>query len=232
MVIVFLIVFFITYFAAIFGICALAYIVQGLVVLKLSKKMGVPCSWQAFVPIFAEYRCGKLAEKASLLEKPDKKPFRFGAFLAAGNAASYGMSAVTMLGAFVMAVFLGIFVILMSFMEISGQTGEYADVMAVLSLGLLAVDLIYVAVSSVVSMIYNVILYGTLALNYFVLYKIYKAFAKENALWMMLLSAFVPFASTVIGLVLAYGEKYQIEAWEQEGDAVCFAESESGAQSE
>lgn len=230
MVIVFLIVFFITYFAAIFGICALAYIVQGLVVLKLSKKMGVPCSWQAFVPIFAEYRLGKLAEEACRLEKPEKKPFRFGTLLAGGYGASYGMCAVTVLGSVLAVVVIGVCTVLMGVMETAGQ--EYADVTAILALALLFVYLVYMSAISLLSSLYNLLVYATLALNYVVLYKIYKAFAKDNAVVLLLLSVFVPFASMVIGLVLAYGEKYQIEAREQEGDAGCFAESESGAQSE
>ena len=58
---------FIGYFGLLFGIELLSYVLQGVAIVKLSKKMGDPCSWQAFLPVFAEYRCGKLAEKACLL---------------------------------------------------------------------------------------------------------------------------------------------------------------------
>ena len=200
---------FIGYFGLLFGIELLSYVLQGVAIVKLSKKMGVPCSWQAFLPVFAEYRCGKLAEKACLLENPEKKPFRFGAFMAGGYAGFYGITLLSTAASLLLGAVILVLVLAATAMESAGD--EAAAFGALLLLVVLFLYMILIGVSSLFSSITPMLTYALLFLDYFVLYKIYKVFTKENAVWLMLLSIFVPLGSTVILLVLAFGEKYKIE---------------------
>ena len=58
---------------------AVVYVVNGISLMKISKKVGVKNGWLAFIP-FADYWLqGKLAEEDQKFYAPEKKPVKFAA---------------------------------------------------------------------------------------------------------------------------------------------------------
>lgn len=59
----------------------LAWIVQSIARMKMAKKMNVKHGWFAFLPLFSHYLSGKMAEASVAKRCPEKRPFRWGAFI-------------------------------------------------------------------------------------------------------------------------------------------------------
>ncbi len=212
--ILFVVVFIVTFAATLLMTVVPLYVVQGISIMKLSEKMGCPCTWQAFLPIFAEYRLGKLAEAACRLENPNKKPFRFGAFYMGVSAGSYAFLGIMTVTVTVMMLFCGLLIGVIGMVGMAGE--EYADVLAVISLAALLVVLIVSMVTSFLEMLSYLLVLAAAVLSSVILYKIYNVFAKDHAVWMLLLSLFVSYASSVILLVLAFSEKFTISSKEKQ----------------
>lgn len=187
----------------------LELILQGVALMKLSQKMGVSGTWRCFIPFFNSYQFGLLAQKEQKRSSPLKKPFPFAALYAAVKIVYVVVYSVFWVLYAVFWVALFLFIVGFSLVEAVAMPYEEAWIMGgVLFVGGLLVALVvWVLMMAVAGLIYPLGV-GMSALSGFISYYVYKAFAKEHAPWMMLLSLFVGGAGTVILLVLAFSEKY------------------------
>ena len=161
------------------------YVINGISLMTISKKLGVARGWLAFIP-FADYWLqGKLAEEDQKAYYPEKKAVKW--------------SMIYLVGATVAAVLSGVL------------SGIQSGVTSVLSFNesegattiVMIVGLLFYFFSSILSL-------ATTALLAVVLYKIYHRMAAKSAIWMTLLSVFVPLAQPVILAVLAFSKKYPV----------------------
>ncbi len=187
-------------------LCLVIYLLYGLALSRISVKMGGEASWQFFVPFFCEYRMGKLAEQACLLENAEKKPFKYGKVNLAANLAFYGFNEVYSLTSFLVSLLLIAILLLISL--ISGVFAAGSVVGMFLFYMIIAATSAILNVSAIISRLLLCALYVS---EYAVLYKIYKAFAPDSAVWMLMFSVFFSGAGIVILLILAFGKSYSIE---------------------
>ena len=161
------------------------YIVNGISMMKISKKLGVENGWLAFVPFANYWLLGRLAEEDQKVYYPEKKAVRWSVIYLV--AVIVGMVISGVLGGIVGGVTAAL------------EYSEHASA----SMAVLLVEGVYILLTGVLSLAMN-------ALMAIVLYKFYHRMAEKSAIWMTLLSIFVSFAQPVILLVLAFSKKYPL----------------------
>jgi hypothetical protein len=166
-------------------IAVAVYVVNGISMMKISKKLGVARGWLAFIPFANYWQLGRLAEEDRKLYAPEKKPVKWSALYLVA------MIAVAVIAGILGGIKGGV----TSVLSMNGSEGA-----AILTLG---VELIFYFFNSLLTL-------ATTVLTAVVFYKIYHRMAGKSAIWMTLLSVFVPFAQTVLLVVLAFSKKYPV----------------------
>ena len=161
------------------------YIVNGISMMKISKKLGVENGWLAFVPFANYWLLGRLAEEDQKVYYPEKKAVRWSVIYLV--AVIVGMVISGILGGIVGGV--------TAALEYSENTSS--------ELMVLVIEAVYSLLSGALSLALSVLLA-------IVLYKFYHRMAEKSAIWMAILSVLVPFAQPVILLVLAFSKKYPL----------------------
>ena len=161
------------------------YIVNGISMMKISKKLGVENGWLAFVPFANYWLLGRLAEEDQKVYYPEKKAVRW--------------SVIYLVVVIVGMVLSGILGGIEGGVTAALEYSEHASA----SMAVLLVEGVYILLTGVLSLAMN-------ALMAIVLYKFYHRMAEKSAIWMTLLSIFVSFAQPVILLVLAFSKKYPL----------------------
>ena len=161
------------------------YIVNGISMMKISKKLGVENGWLAFVPFANYWLLGRLAQEDQKVYYPEKKAVRW--------------SVIYLVVVIVGMVLSGILGGIEGGVTAALEYSEHASA----SMAVLLVEGVYILLTGVLSLAMN-------ALMAIVLYKFYHRMAEKSAIWMTLLSIFVSFAQPVILLVLAFSNKYPL----------------------
>ena len=161
------------------------YIVNGISMMKISKKLGVENGWLAFVPFANYWLLGRLAQEDQKVYYPEKKAVRW--------------SVIYLVVVIVGMVLSGILGGIEGGVTAALEYSEHASA----SMAVLLVEGVYILLTGVLSLAMN-------ALMAIVLYKFYHRMAEKSAIWMTLLSIFVSFAQPVILLVLAFSKKYPL----------------------
>ena len=170
---------------------AVVYVVNSISLMKISKKVGVKNGWLAFIPFANYWLLGRLAEEDRKLYAPEKKPVKWSVLYLVA------MIAVAVIAGILGGIMGGV----TSVLSLNGSEGA-----AILTLG---VELIFYFFNSLLTL-------ATTVLTAVVFYKIYHRMAGKLAIWMTLLSVFVPFAQTVLLAVLAFSKKYPVAVPEKE----------------
>ena len=166
-------------------IAVAVYVVNGISLMKISKKVGVKNGWLAFIPFANYWLLGRLAEEDRKLYAPEKKPVKWSAIYLIGIIAA----------AVIAGILGGIKGGVTAALSMNGSEGA-----SILTLG---VELIFYFLNSLLTI-------ASTVLTAVVFYKIYHRMAGKSAIWMTLLSVFVPFAQTVLLVVLAFSKKYPV----------------------
>lgn len=190
----FMVVFYIIYVMIMGAIALGMYLLQGFSLMKISKKLGIPKGWRAFIPFADYYLMGKIAEEDTKRYHPEKKVTRWSKIFLICQIA---------LGV-LLTVWAVVFVICYSVMMFSMIENEELTAGGAASLvGLLLLVLSYFLILALAI--------GVSVVSYFVYYKIYHVMAKDHAIWMLLLSIFVSGASLVILAVLAFMKRFPMD---------------------
>lgn len=181
-------------------IAVAVYVINGISLMKISKKLGVEKGWLAFIP-FADYWLqGKLAEEDQKFYAPEKKPVKWSTLYLVA------MIAVAVIAGILGGIVGGV----TSVLSLNGSEGA--------TMIILIVELMFYFFEFLLTIV-------SIALMAVVFYKIYHRMAGESAIWMTLLSVFVPLAQQVILLVLAFSKKYPVAVPEQTEECTFRQES-------
>lgn len=164
---------------AIILLCGLiSYIINGVAVVKLSKKKGLSMGWAGFVPLLREYQLGCISGEIELGKKTLKKP-------GLALLLSFAIYMVVYMATYMPVLFSFIFRL-----EALGDGPHASQILPILSdlyIGLAFVVLIAIVFAVIYSIIY-----------YMVLYKIFADNVGKKAVYYLLLSMFVPFAEPIM----------------------------------
>lgn len=170
----------------------LSYVISGVSLLKISKKLGVEKGWLGFVPMANYWLLGKLAEEDGKRYHPEKKPKKWSKiYLTVGIV--YLVLALLLSSAFLV------------FSVVGSLGAAQSGSAAAAEMGILrgVVQLVYEAVLMAMAVVIMVV-------GYVVFYKVYHAMAGESATWMIVLTILVPVSQLVLLLVLAFSKKYPV----------------------
>lgn len=174
-----------------------AYVVQGVTLLKISKKLGVSHGWMAFVPVACHYLLGKMSEEDCKHYHPNKKVKKWRV---------------------IYPIFFGIYIVLnvlggafffIAPLELTKADMEWDRFVAITDL-LEGVGMLIFLVSALLWCIVTSI----------VLYKFYHVLAGKSATWMLVVTILVPVSQLVIMLILAFSKKYPVECPYTEAEAI------------
>lgn len=174
---------------------AASYIVSGVTVWKISKKLGVKKGWLAFIPVANYYQLGRIAQEDGARRHPDKKPVKLGViYLIAGIIYIVGITAIAVVREVLSLVMMG-----------AGSMAGSGDYSAFPSVeqwdGSMVIEMLFQSVIWVMAIAMSIF-------SYVILYKIYHVMAGDSATWMLALTIFVPVAQSVLFLILAFSKKY------------------------
>ncbi len=180
----------------------IAYVVQGVTCLKISKKLDVSRGWMGFVPGACYYLIGKLAEEDCKRYSPEKKGRKWCVLYPA-----------SLVGYFVLTFIAGVFYYTAAILSAVIPDAEQMRVLLIV----LMVLALFVFLAGILLL---------LVMGLIVFYKLYHAMAGKSAWWMLLLTALVPLAQQVILLVLAFSKKYPVERPFGESDTLAQGQTE------
>ena len=159
------------------------YILRGVGILKLSKKLGVPNGWLGFIPIASEYQLGALAGNIELGKKRVKNP---GVWL-------------VVLPFILAGTFLLVYIPMIIWMIVQSATmplDAYGSPDPAQMVSFLSGFIIFVLVFVVVVYVAQIFLY---LFRYLVMHKIFSKFETgQRPVFYMILSMFVPFAEAIL----------------------------------
>lgn len=168
------------------------YIVNGISMMKISKKLGVENGWLAFVPFANYWLLGRLAEEDGKRYHPEKKQTKWSKiYLTTGIV--YLVVMLLLSSAF------------LAFSVVGSLGAAQSGSAAAAEMGILrgVVQLVYEAVIMALAFVVMVV-------GYVVFYKVYHAMAGESATWMIVLTILLPVSQLVIMLILAFSKKYPV----------------------
>ena len=170
-----------------------SYVLTGVSLMKISKKLGVEKGWLSFIPIANYWLLGRLAEEDGKRYHPEKKQTKWGKiYLTTGIV----YLVVTLLISGVYGTF--------SIISAIGMAGGGSETAALgMSMAQLVVQLI--ADGVIIAMATAVMI-----ICYVILYKLYHVMAGSSATWMLILTILVPVSQLVLLLVLAFSKKYPV----------------------
>ena len=183
-------------FGALMLYAAVTYVVSGVTVWRISKKLGVKRGWLAFIPVANYYQLGRIAQEDGARRHPDKKPVKWGViYLVVGIL--YVMGAA---GLSVVREIVTLFVMVPENSFSDGEYSAFPQIEEMLS-GKMLVDMFFQSAIWILAIAMSILVYV-------ILYKIYHVMAGDSATWMLALTIFVPVAQSVLFLILAFSKKY------------------------
>ena len=159
------------------------YILQGFSLLRISKKLGLPNGWMAFVPYANRVLLGRIAEESDERAYPDEEPKKW--------------STIYLVLSILYSLFVPVISGVSASLAIFANFVEDSDPVVSLLSG-------FAIPAGVILLVLTI---PTLVVRYMILFRVYRVMAGKRAAGLTVLSIFVPEAVTVTLAVLGLGRR-------------------------
>lgn len=178
---------FLAVYGLLFLIGAAIYILNGVAILKLCKKLNIDNGFLGFIPVACTYKLGQIADKACALQGQKKKYART---LLTLSIITLGLCFLVLIAAFALGIAAG-------FMGASEYTGH----------SLVAAPTLSIIIAFIVIILLYLGMFGVaialIVYEYIVYYKIFKFFKPDSAVAFLVLSIFISGIQPIFLLICA-----------------------------
>ena len=171
-----------TFFILSLPVSAVVCVVRGLGLLKISRKVGVKHGWMAFVPFANKFLIGRIAEVSDNRAYPGKRHIKW--------------SRLNLCLTFVLIAAACLLLTALSVYSVTDTAGGFTPALAIVVL-----PFFIVVCPAILAFEFT---------RYAVLYRVYRMMAGRSVIWMLLLSIYVRYASTVLLAIMGFSRRYPV----------------------
>ncbi len=189
---------FLAVYGLLFLIGAAIYILNGVAILKLCKRLNINNGFLGFIPVACTYKLGQIADKACALQGQKKK---YAKTLLTLSIITLGLCFLVLIAAFALGIAAGI----MGANEYTGHSLVAAPALSLI-IAFIVVILLYLGMFGVAI--------ALIVYQYIVYYKIFKFFKPDSAVAFLVLSIFISGIQPIFLLICAASKQpiYPFEA--------------------